>query len=358
MDTLYSSEWVRLLISIYSTSDDRHSPWYLTGALTPAVTQLFSNSPFSCSHSGNHIPSTREVLETDRNGDHCRYRRNTRDYPGLWWSEPQLENTIRYVSTVDYTFFLIPHAGSWNQSRPQSCLAAWHQSLPQVPQQESQETKPCWISIPLCCWISRTTISSRLWLAPKFHLSHCSITYVMLDLDIRLSCPPPQKRCRTVGGTRQLKCATLTIRLRPPPPPSSSSSATAVASTMGSQQGDECQLDDILSDSGQGQKWYSYPYILINIDLQVLSPPLNPVIPTGTLYSLRPTNKMFSGAGARNPSSQGIPSTPPMKTHAHLPPNRPHSLHLHPLLSTLSWVLMDPVWTCPSYQLVMMRQMS
>ncbi|KAK7686479.1 hypothetical protein QCA50_010075 [Cerrena zonata] len=65
------------------------------------------------------------------------------------------------------------------------------------------------------------------------------------DLDLRLSCPPPQKRSPTVSGARQLNTATLTIRLRPPTPLlSSRSSITAVDSPLLSQDEDGIFSDD------------------------------------------------------------------------------------------------------------------
>ena len=69
-----------------------------------------------------------------------------------------------------------------------------------------------------------------------------------VDLDLRLSCPPPQKRSPTVGGTRKLNTAMLTIRLRPPTElPSSTSSVTAVDTPLLSQDEDGV-FSDVMSD--------------------------------------------------------------------------------------------------------------
>ncbi|KAI0931091.1 hypothetical protein AcW2_000050 [Taiwanofungus camphoratus] len=65
------------------------------------------------------------------------------------------------------------------------------------------------------------------------------------NLDIRLSCPPPQKKSPTIGG-RQRHCATLTIRLRAPT--SLSPVATAAVSSTSQHE------DDHMSDAGPSSR--------------------------------------------------------------------------------------------------------
>lgn len=74
----------------------------------------------------------------------------------------------------------------------------------------------------------------------------------LADLDLRLTCPPPQKRSPTIGGTRKLNTATLTIRLRTPAPLPSSSSVTAVDSAPLSHDEDEV-FSDMMSDDPPGR---------------------------------------------------------------------------------------------------------
>ncbi|THH22405.1 hypothetical protein EUX98_g8200 [Antrodiella citrinella] len=70
------------------------------------------------------------------------------------------------------------------------------------------------------------------------------------DVELKLSCPPPQKRSPTIGGNRQLGSASVTVRLRSSLPASSisSSSVTAVDSPATSVHTD----DEDASDSEAG----------------------------------------------------------------------------------------------------------
>ncbi|CAL1693780.1 unnamed protein product [Somion occarium] len=78
------------------------------------------------------------------------------------------------------------------------------------------------------------------------------------NLDLRLTCPPPQKRSPTIGGTRKLNTATLTIRLRTPAPLPSSSSVTAVDSAPLSHDEDEV-FSDMMSDDPPGSPEHDPP---------------------------------------------------------------------------------------------------
>ncbi|TCD59964.1 hypothetical protein EIP91_011005 [Steccherinum ochraceum] len=69
------------------------------------------------------------------------------------------------------------------------------------------------------------------------------------DVDLKLTCPPPQKRSPTIGGSRQLGCASITVRLRCPVPVASSSvSVTAVESPVSSGLEDEVLSEGVMSD--------------------------------------------------------------------------------------------------------------
>ncbi|KAI0077437.1 hypothetical protein K474DRAFT_1707316 [Panus rudis PR-1116 ss-1] len=85
-----------------------------------------------------------------------------------------------------------------------------------------------------------------------------------VDIDLRLNCPPPQKRSPTIGGARQSKSAMLTVRLRPPPeqpPQPSSSSITAVSSAPTSDHEGGIFSDDVLSDAAPISRTSSSPRI-------------------------------------------------------------------------------------------------
>lgn len=72
-----------------------------------------------------------------------------------------------------------------------------------------------------------------------------------VDVELKLACPPPQKRSPTIGGNRQLGSASITVRLRSPIPASEvpSSSATAVESASSSLHEDDTLSDAVLSDA-------------------------------------------------------------------------------------------------------------
>ncbi|KAH8099900.1 hypothetical protein BXZ70DRAFT_1008870 [Cristinia sonorae] len=80
------------------------------------------------------------------------------------------------------------------------------------------------------------------------------------DVELKLSCPPPQKRSPTVGGNRQLGCASITIRLRSPTPLSAvaSSSATLVDSRASSIHGEEDRDSDTPSTKARDSQFDDY----------------------------------------------------------------------------------------------------